>query len=631
MSTSKNDTRKMILAITLLVLMSASFFIPAVGASDTRTGKTLADEYDLIVVGGEPEGIAAAVSAARSGLQTLLVVKRDGLGGLFTEAMLNYLDIPYGINNRLASRGIFQEWHQMVGGRTAFSILKARQAFSRLVTAEENLTLSLETKVNRIIMSINDNSLQGLVLEKGPGRHTVWAERFIDATQDADLAVMTGVPYFIGGEDIGLAGERMAATLVIHLTNIDWGKIEEVARSSLFGAASYQKPGLENPVTQVFWGFGKLVGLYEPVQEDTRLRGLNIARVGNDCYINGLQIFGVDGLSEVSRQGAIEKGKQEARHILDFLQKNFPGFSQAEIASFPTELYIRETRHILAEYQLPLSDLWENKDHRDGIALGAYPVDIQARSKNDYGYVLCDPIQYAIPFRSLIPLKVNGLLVVGRSAGYSSLAAGSTRIVATGMATGEAAGVAAAISIRQGLSFREMAWQEETLAELRTRLQEQGAALEHFQLGYPYQGEWYYPALRKLLNYGLVCGGYRNDLQVDQDADTLMFANLLIQAVRRSKPELFAAKRALVERMYQEVFSRGKEPLTREKAAEMASLLLTGTRPDHSSGGSYWQLLAEEGLLDRIIQERLKDNRIMLKKEAFHLVGMLLAEIEEEY
>src|SRR5690606_4508426 len=106
------------------------------------------------------------------------------------------------------------------------------------------------------------------------------------------------------------------------------------------------------------------------------------------------------------------------------------------------ELYVRETRHIKAFYQLPISDVWENKDHWDSIAFGSYPVDMQATTPKGKDEIVVNPKQYAIPFRSLVPIGKENLLVASRSSGYSSLAAGSARIIPTGMSTGEAAGVA---------------------------------------------------------------------------------------------------------------------------------------------------------------------------------------------
>ncbi|WP_249661750.1 FAD-dependent oxidoreductase, partial [Lysinibacillus fusiformis] len=115
----------------------------------------------------------------------------------------------------------------------------------------------------------------------------------------------------------------------------------------------------------VMWGFTNLHDEYKPLQEGTRLRGLNLARVDDEYFINALQIFGIDGLNANSKQAAIVAGKKETLHILEYLQANFPGFEKAEIISYPEELYVRETRHIWAEYQLTMADLWKHSDQWD--------------------------------------------------------------------------------------------------------------------------------------------------------------------------------------------------------------------------------------------------------------------------
>lgn len=486
------------------------------------------EEYDVIVIGGEPEGVAAAVSAARNGANTLLIESRDELGGLFTYGMLNFLDIPQGDDRKSVSRGIYEEWHHLVGGGNAFGIEQAKAAFMKLVDEEQLLTLSVNTEIVESIM--DGNTVIGVKVKNPYGEVKIKGKAFIDATQDADFAAMSNVPYFIGGQDIGIDDKKMAVTLMIHLNDVNWDRVRETAKSEKFGYADV--------TNSVAWGFANLHYDYQPVEENTRLRGLNIVKVDNDYYINALQIFGVNGLDPESKKEAIEKGKRETEHILAFLQKEFPGFEDAKIASFPTELYVRETRHILAEYQLSMADVWTNRDHWDRIGFGAYPVDVQAQTPYDYGYVLSDPNQYAIPFRSLVPKEIDGILVVGRSAGFSSLAAGSARVVPTGMVTGEAAGVAATIAITLDTSFRELSQDEGLIEYLQTLLTEQGAYVEQKETTYPYQGEWYDESIQTLINYGLVVGGYTNDLRIEEIATRHSFINMLKSAIERTNPKI---------------------------------------------------------------------------------------------
>ncbi|WAA12132.1 FAD-dependent oxidoreductase [Fervidibacillus halotolerans] len=577
--------------------------------------KQFDEHYDVIVIGGEPEGVAAAVSAARNGAKTLLIENRKELGGLFTYGMLNFLDIPQGADGKSVSRGIFEEWHHMVGAGSAFGILEAKAAFKKLVDQENNLTLTTETEV--INAHMNNNKIEGVTIQNENGTFHTFGETFIDATQDADFAVMTGVPYFIGGEDIGQKDKKMSVTLIIHLKNVNWEGIREAVKSEKFGYAAMKEDAA--------WGFSKLLTAYQPVEENTRLRGLNLAKVGDEYFINALQIFGVDGLDENSKKDAIEKGKRETEHILTFLKKEFPGFEQAEIASFPTELYIRETRHIRSEYQLPMSDVWTNLDHWDAIAYGAYPVDIQAQTPQDYGYVMANPKQYAIPFRSLIPKQIDGLLVVGRSSGYSSLAAGSARIVPTGMTTGEAAGAAAAIAVKKGVTFRQMSQDKDLVQLLQKTLEEQNAYRKPTDTSYPYEGEWFDEQVQFLIDYGLVYGGYDNDLRVDETATFHSFINLLHNGFLRMQTSI---PKDLYNRFVEkrnEILVEEDHPITRDQLATLLVEVLFGKEKMEATF-AHWSVLLEEKIITEPISKHISRDEQLTRKEIFAITASILSQ-----
>lgn len=571
----------------------------------------LENVYDVIVVGGEPEGVAAAVSAARKGAKTLLVNRHKDLGGLFTYGMLNFLDIPQGEYGRTVSKGIFEEWHKLVGGSSSFDIIKCKIAFLKLVKEEPQITLLTETVVLDSILK--DNKVSEIKLRnKKQGIFYVKAKAFIDATQDGDFAAISDVPFYTGAEDIGMKDKSMAVTLMIHLKNVDWKKIKETAKSKKFGEALVRD--------NVAWGFPKLHYNYIPVEKNTRLRGLNIVKINDEYFINALQIFGVNGLDEGSKKEAIEIGKKETRNVLKFLQKEFPGFEQAQIASFPTELYVRETRHIIAEYQLPMSDIWTNKDHWDSIGIGAYPVDVQTITPYDTGYVLCDPKQYGIPFRSLVPKKVEGLLIVGRSAGYSSLAAGSARIVPTGMVTGEAAGVAAALAIENGVSFHEMSQNAQLIERLRSKLEDQGAFVNHFYTDYPYKDEWYDESIQTLINYGLVVGGYNNNLKVEDVVTIQNFIYLLKGAISRSSPNNHNLKTKL-EVILSKFTGNRNETIKLNEATSILSELLI----EENTESSDLKLLVDKNIIpDNIAEKISNENHELQRKEVYALLAAVI-------
>ncbi|MFE3574003.1 FAD-dependent oxidoreductase [Lysinibacillus sp. NPDC059133] len=578
--------------------------------------ETIYEEYDVIVIGGEPEGVAAALSAARNGAKTLLVEKREELGGLFTYGMLNFLDIPRNDAKRPVSMGIFKEWHDLVRGKDAFGILDAKAAFKKLVDEEPNLTLSAQTEV--VNANLDKNQLTSVKLKNKYGTYVVKGKAFIDATQDADFAAMSKVPFFMGGEDIGIKDKRMAVTLMIHLKNVDWAEVKKAANSNTFGGAHLND--------SVMWGFTKLHDDYKPVQEGTRLRGLNLAKVDDEYYINALQIFGIDGLNEGSKQEAIEKGKKETDYILQYLKKKFPGFEHAEVVSYPEELYVRETRHIWAEYQLPMSDVWKNSDHWDSIGLAAYPVDVQAQTPHDYGYVISAPNQYAIPFRSLVPKEIDGLLVVGRSAGYSSLAAGSARVVPTGMVTGQAAGAAAALAIKDDVTFRAMSKNKELINTLREDLKKQGASVDPFNMDYPYKGEWYDKSIQTLINYGLVVGGYSNDLHVEDSATKIKFAKMLKEGIQRVSPEKMKVLGDKLDTVIYKVAKKEKSPITRDEVAEFLTEVLVGKSSDNN-----WDLLIEKGVISEKLAKRFTENKELKLKEMYAIMADVIHYEEKEH
>lgn len=465
------------------------------------------EQFDVIVVGGDPEGISAAVTAARNGMKTLLVEDDEALGGLMTLGGLNFIDMCNGRDGTLLTRGTFKEFYDAVGG-TAFDIETAKEVFMKMVTEEENLTLQLNTRFVEPVMQ--DNTITGVVLEQDGRQHTYKSKNIIDATVDADVAAAAGADYTYLGEDFGQRDGKTGVTLVFSLSGVNWHEVAQYLN------------GDDNPNTgateKAAWGYNEESFTYEPKDEQTRLRGLNIA-LQNDgsVLVNGFIIFGVDPLSAESKTAGMERGKAELEHIVPYLQQNFVGFENAQLIGTAEQLYIRESRHILGEYQLTLDDVLENRNFDDKIALGSYPVDVPPNGKRTVGIILGNPDRYGVPFRCLVPLKVDGMLVVGRSASYTSLAAGSARVIPLGMAEGDAAGVAAAYAVKNKISFRQISQDTDAIASVQQTLKDQGAYLEDWtKVEEAAEQHWAYPGVKVMRNLALVYGGYQNDYRLDE-------------------------------------------------------------------------------------------------------------------
>ena len=506
----------------------------------TFTNEGTADsDYDVIVVGSDPEGIAAALSAARNGMKTLLLSKDSTPGGLYTLGALNFIDVPETRDGTLLVGGIYEEFVNAVGG-SGFDIVNAANVFNDMLTAEDNLTVRYGAKFQEPVM--NGNTITGVtVLEEGDMLVTYNAPYIIDATQDGDVAAAAGAPYTYAGEDIGERDREMGVTLVFRVSGVNWDSMCRYLTIKRGIGEIFNKSTSMGVSGNTAWGFSDEGYAYEPSDEAMRLRGFNMAKQDNgDVLVNALLIFDVDPLDEASREEGIARAKAELENIIPYLQDEFWGFGDCELAGTAEDLYVRESRHITCEYNLTIDDVLENRDQDDRIAVTSYPVDVQPTKTQTYGTVVGYPDQYAVGYKSLVPQDVDGLLVVGRAAGYTSLAAGSARIVPTGMACGEAAGVAVAVAKAQSATPRDLVDDDAAIAEIQEKLTAQGAKLDHTQTHEEVMDHWAYPGVKVLRSLGVLDGGYDNNYNYYLDDTITMnrYQNMVNNAVKKAGFEL---------------------------------------------------------------------------------------------
>ena len=521
--------------LSIMLLLAIVFCgLAGCGNSSNVAEKPVEDgvDYDVIVVGGDPEGVCAAVSSARNGLKTLLIEDDEALGGLMTLGKLNFIDICESRDGSILTQGLFMEFYDAVGG-TAFDVETAKQFFYDWVVNEENAPLKLNTVFVKPVM--DGNTIVGVVVEENGEQATYTASRIIDATVDADVAAAAGVPYTIAGEDIGEKERHMGVTLVFELSGVNWDKVVNyLENDDNEGTGATEKTA---------WGYTREGYAYEPKDELMRLRGFNVARQDNgNVLVNALIIFDVDAMSEESKAQGIARAQKELEYIVPYVREHFIGFEDVQLAGTASQLYIRESRHIIGEYQLTIDDVLENRDQWDKIAIVAYPADIQPTAGQTYGTVIGSPDRYAIPFRSIVPLEVENMLVIGRSASYTSLAAGSARVIPVGMAEGEAAGVASAYSLNNAISFRDMSADEAAIADVQKTLKKQGAYLDDFEVHEAFMDHWAYPGVKVIRSLGLLDGGYSNDYRLDEPMGKWRLQNMINNSLKKTGREF-----ALVE------------------------------------------------------------------------------------
>jgi len=465
------------------------------------------EAYHVIVAGGEPEGVAAALAAARNGMKTLLIEKGDALGGLMTMGMLNILDLNKDKENTfLLTQGIFQEFYDELGD--AFDIGDAKIWFMLKCVSEPNLTVMLNTEIIRPVM--DGNTITGVEIRQADSStpEVIRSLAVIDSTTDGDVAAAAGAPYTVGGEDRYAHTTKQGVTLVFNVSGVNWQGLRDYLNVEGNNTAADNRRAR---------GFNAQANGYVSVDGNMRLRGPNIARQGdNNALLNMLIIFGVDALDPVSLADGIERGERELPHVVEYLRENFAGFEDAVYAGHAPRLYVRETRHFIGEYRLTVTDVLENRDHWDRIAHGSYPVDIQPTYPEDYGVVIGVPLLYSIPFRCVVPLEIDQLLIASRCASYDSLAHGSARVIPIGMVVAEACGTAVAYSVRHGITFRQMAYDETAISWLQQQLIAQGAYLVEFEpILMAYMLHWSYPGVAIMRELGMAAGGYANDYDVD--------------------------------------------------------------------------------------------------------------------
>lgn len=583
------------------------FLIAAAVSADNHSIKS-----NVIVFGGEPEGVAAACASARAGMNTIIIMERENPGGLMTYGALNFLDLNYNKNGKNINKGFFNEWHKMIGGKISFDPLKAEKAFWRLLNNENNIEILNNARLKKV--TVKENKIENIVIIKNGIRKTLKADIIIDASQDGKLAAEAGNPYFYGQEDINIPNRVMASTQILKFKNINYHKLYKSIKNKEFSDTYIN----ENHA----WGFPDFGKKYMPVDDMLKLRGLNIVFTENrkTAYINALLLFNVNPLDPQSVENAKIGAHREADHILKYLNENLPGFSNAVLADFPSELYRRESRHFLTRYQLSVKDQFMQRIFKDTITIASYPLDYQASGKQYPGFVLFNPEYYAVPLRSLLSININNLMIVGRSSGYSSLAASSARVIPVGMNTGQAAGIAAAEAVKNNLELIDIVYDKNILEKIRQSL---NIDLKKYPQEKPLiSDEKVLPYLTELLSWGISIGGYSNDFKLEDKINEKTFTAMILKGMQRKETEL----------LYEwvpgslETLSKNRN-LTSQNALKL--LLAAMSRPVLKiNPKDYFALADKLNIIPAEIRDVFKKNSVLQGREAIILAGHFINQFE---
>ena len=396
--------------------------------------------WDLIVVGGGLTGVAAAVSARRQGLEVLLIEKAGFLGGAPGTCLINPF-MPYAtqVNGERfeLSRGFFSELRHLLAEVGGY-----RPGVSEDIH-EEYLKLALDRLVSRegvqplfhaVLCSVEKDgeTITSVQAATKAGVLSFRARCFIDCTGDADLAVAAGCPYHLGRPD----GLCQPMTLCFRLGGVDMPAYRANAKLMQEKYRQFQAEGkIKNPRENVLV-FNTLV--------DGVLH-FNTTRIVRH---NPTDPFDVTEAEMMAREQMFE--------LYHFLRENVPGFEKSQILYSAAEIGVRESRMIDGEYLLTENDLKDCVKFDDAIAAGNYDIDIHnPEGSGTSHYYFPAGTWYTIPYRSLQPKNADNLLVAGRCISSTHEAQASYRIMPIVATLGQAAGIAAAVALKQGTGVKQ--------------------------------------------------------------------------------------------------------------------------------------------------------------------------------
>jgi hypothetical protein len=302
------------------------------------------------------------------------------------------------------------------------------------------------------------------------------------------------------------------------------------------------------------------------------------------------------------------------------MKKTFPEFANVELGGDAPEIYVRETRHMIGEYRLNVVDLLENNDQWDRIAFGSYVGDIQPKDQYEKGNVILEPTQYAIPFRSIVPQKIDGLLVVGRSASYDTLAHGSARVIPNGMAEGEAAGVAAKVAKKHSTSFREMSKSKAQIAEMQSIMNKQGMDIKPYKLkNEPYMNHKDYEGLKVAVYLHLTDGSYGNtkfDLDGLSNSQRVVYH---LNSIQKKYPAVFPGSPSAAIAKFTESETNGPVSLDQLSYTIIKAMNLQTPLQDSQAE------LVKQKLLTQATVDSINNKAILTNGDVFMVLRDLLA------
>ncbi len=388
-------------------------------------------KVDVVVCGGGPAGLAAAIAAARNGAQTLLIEQLNCLGGMATAGLVGPFMPTAGENG-----GIYKELLDRLkknkGAEGRSFDVESLKYFAQIMCEEAGVKFLLHTFVCGVVRE--KNHIKALIVANKFGLQAIAAKIVIDATGDGDAAFLAGAKYEKGDRD----GKCQPTTMMFHIRGIDETRIppgNEIAEKAKL-ARSRGEITLPDYVNYIWGSNGSTI------------------RNGEKSF-NLDMTTGIDGTNPETLTQAEIEGRKSVWECLRFIRKYIPGAENAYISKTPLLYGIRETRRISGKYFLTEDDVLKARKFKDGIAKGSFFIDLHGPHIQNKDWVKSHRVPqgdwYEIPYPCLLPKDIDNLFTAGRCISSDRGSNGSLRIMPTCRATGQAAGTAAAMAIKENV------------------------------------------------------------------------------------------------------------------------------------------------------------------------------------
>lgn len=426
-------------------------------------------EYDVVVLGGGPAGIAAAVSAARAGRSTLLVERYGFLGGMGTAAgVTNFCGLHANVHGeiRQAVHGVADDLLARIaalGGLNAPHTIFGRIAAQAYDTAAykiaaDDLLASSGAQVlfHALACAVYKESgrrIQALILETKSGRVAVRGRAFIDCSGDGDLAAFSGAAWEKGDAH----GHLLYPSTMFRVNDVDPARAGEAWKTV---------PALmEQAQAQGRHQFPRKGAIVRPQKSGIEWR-VNITQLAN---VRGLAMDGTDA-RELSDAEVL--GRRQVASVMRFLRE-VPGFENAYIVDIAPQVGIRETRRVHGHYMLTESDVVECADFDDTIGVNGWPLELHVQGDVQWRWPAEGSRGFnQLPYRMTVPPLLDNLWVAGRCASMTHEAQSAARVTGACFVMGQAAGTAAGLALERGVTAADV-----PVGDLQSRLAGEGAWL----------------------------------------------------------------------------------------------------------------------------------------------------------